>query len=198
MWPGFPCYAEACREVLGLRLPVYDTYQPWEDATVHGGLRVLHEEFCIVSDFPKTLKIDTDNRAHCDDGPSHEWRDGWRLWYIHGVTVDEQIVMRPETQTIDQIEKEENTEVRRVRIERYGWERYLTESKAEVLDTRRNDRDAQTEKLYRLKTGGTRFVCTDPSTGRRYSLGVPVDVTTCEQAQHWMSHGLDTYATHRS
>jgi hypothetical protein len=106
--------------------------------------------------------------------------------------------LRPETQTIKQIQEEPNEEVRRVRIERYGWERFLKESGANRRDSRRNDRDTQEESLYQLRDGTQRFVCVDPSTGRRYALGVPGEVATCEQAQLWMSHELDLYATHRS
>jgi hypothetical protein len=117
---------------------------------------------------------------------------------IHGVIVNRQIVMAPETQTLEQIAKESNEEVRRIRIDRFGWERYLHATKAQLLEQRRNDRDAQVERLYRLGDGSQRFVCVDPSTGRRYALGVPREVTTCDQAQNWMSHGLDRFAIHRS
>jgi hypothetical protein len=96
------------------------------------------------------------------------------------------------------LKKKKNEEVRRIRIERFGWERFLKESGAKVREQCRNERDAQDESLYRLDDGTQRFVCVDPSTGRRYALGVPSDVQTCEQAQSWMSHGLDLYATHRS
>jgi len=51
--------------------------------------------------------------------------DGWGFWNIHGVPVDEQIVMRPETQTIEQIQNEPNAEVKKIRIQRYGEKKYL-------------------------------------------------------------------------
>jgi hypothetical protein len=113
--------------------------------------------------------------------------------------VDEQIVMRPETQTIEQIERERDEERRRIRIERFGWERYLRESGAEVVDSRTNDRDAQEEVLYKMRNSDTRrFCCSDPSTGRRYALGVPMTINSCQAAQDWMSHGLDRFTIHRS
>jgi hypothetical protein len=136
--------------------------------------------------------------AHNETGPSHLWADGFAIWAIHGVLVDSQIVLAPETQTLEQIERETNEEVRRVRIERYGWLRYLKESQAQVVDQRVNERDLQEEMLCRLQDGRQRFVCRDPSTERQYALGVPREITTCEQAQAWLSHGLDRFAIHRS
>jgi hypothetical protein len=49
-----------------------------------------------------------------------------------------------------------------------------------------------------MSNGQQRFVCVDPSTGRRYALGVPREITNCEEAQRWMSHDLDRFAIHRS
>ena len=50
-------------------------------------MRVVHEEFCIVCDFPEVLKLDERNRPHCADGPSHRWRDGWALYHWHGTRI---------------------------------------------------------------------------------------------------------------
>ena len=128
MWAGWCAYLSAMRDVLKLELPEFEKYQAWEDAALHGGFRVMHEEFCIVSDFPAEIHKDEQHRPHNDAGPSHRWRDGWSLWYIHGVRVTEQIVMHPETLTVAQIDAEENAEVRRVMLERFGISRYIVES----------------------------------------------------------------------
>lgn len=198
LWSGYDSYLTAFRDVLGLELECFEKYKWWEMAAIHGSFRYLHEEFCIVADFPDRICLNEDNVPHSEDGPSHRWRDGWSLWHVGGVRVDEQIVMQPETQTLQQIEGENNQEVKRIRIERYGWTRYLDESGAEIVHQERNDRDAQFEKLYRLADGQQRFVCIDPSTARKYALGVPREVQTCEQARLWMSNGLDKFAVHRS
>ena len=132
MWSAWTSYFEAMRDVLKLQLPEFEKYQAWEECALHGGFRVLHEEFCIVSDFPAEIHKDAENRPHNDNGPSHRWRDGWSLWYIHGVRVTEQIVMRPQTLTIAQIDTEQNAEVRRVMMERFGMSRYIIESGSKV------------------------------------------------------------------
>lgn len=116
-----------------MRLPEHERFAYYEAAAREGGFRVMHEEFCIVSDFPELLLKDDRHRPHCDTGPSHRWRDGWELWHVHGVRVTEQIVMRPETLTVEQIDEESNAEVRRIMLDRFGLERYMRESNAKVV-----------------------------------------------------------------
>ena len=128
MWAGWSAYLVAFREILGLRLPQYDNFRYYEESSREGGFRLMHDEFCMVSDFPKTILKDDRNRPHCDTGPSHEWRDGWKLYHIHGVRVPDYIVDRPQEITIAKIHAEKNAEVQRVMIERYGEDRYIVDS----------------------------------------------------------------------
>lgn len=126
-----------------------------------------------------------DGLLHNESGPAVAFRDGWNHWSISGVTVDEQIVMSPKTQAIEQIRKEENEEVRRIRIERFGWARYLDEANASVVELRRNDVEGTDEALMscdKMKV----LVCACPSTGRIYGMEVPVDLENCQQAQNWL------------
>ncbi|MHB8533173.1 MAG: DUF6745 domain-containing protein, partial [Solirubrobacteraceae bacterium] len=95
--------------------------------------RYMHKEFWIVSDFPKTIGRDERNRPHCATGPQLRWRDGWELFFWHGVRVPAQVVEHPETLTVAQVDKEQNAEVRRVMIERMGLGKYVRESGARVV-----------------------------------------------------------------
>ena len=194
---GWISYVEFMRNELGLREQT-EKHRPLTALCKLCGWWAPYKNVAIVQHRHCELHRDSDGRLHNESGMSVKYRDGWGVWSIHGVTVDEQVIMRPETQTVDQIGNESNEEVRRVRIERYGWERYLRESNAQVASTRFNERDRQPESLYVMKNGMKRLAVSDPSTGRRYCLGVPGEVETCEQAQSWMSHGLDRLAIHRS
>jgi hypothetical protein len=129
-----------------------------------------------------------DGRLHNDKGKSVRFRSGWGLWTIEGTPVNEQIVMRPETQTVEQIDKEANQDVRSIRIERFGWPRYIRESGAACIDGRDNAIEGTIEALYRCQDGSCRLVVTCP-TGRVFALGVPGNVETCRQAQHWLAGG---------
>jgi len=131
-----------------------------------------------------------DGRLHCEDGPSVEYRDGLSVWSIEGVRVDEQVVMCPETQTVEQIDSEGNEEIRRVRIERFGVMRYVQESGASVLDQGRNDVENTYEMLVETKHG-QRLVTHCPSTGRKYFLGLPARVETREQAQRLLAGNVN-------
>lgn len=138
------------------------------------------------------IKFPQDHRTlHCDDGPLMEYRSGLKFWAINGVFVDEQIVMRPETQTIKQIMEERNEEVKRIRIERYGWMRYLTKLNAKCIDSRRNDIDGTNEALYHCNNQKV-LVCACPSTGKVFSLEVPLHTRLCEDAQLFLSSGLSS------
>jgi hypothetical protein len=186
MWAPQVCYLTAFRDVLGLRLPVYRQFQYWEKAALYGGFRLMLPGRCIVSDFPDRICVDPQWRPHCDNGPSHCWSDGWELWCLHGIAVDEQIVLRPETQTVEQMDNEKNADVQALRIERYGWPRYLRETGAACLDERRNDIDGTCEALFRDRRGRVRLVATCP-TARVFTPSVPADIASCEQAQNWLA-----------
>jgi hypothetical protein len=109
-----------------------------------------------------------------------------------GVAVTERIAFRPETLTVGEILNEANAEVRRVMLERVGFEWFFQSADAEVLD---QDRDPGGERRLLLIAlpGDEPLVClsvTCPSTGRRYALRVPPAMATCRQAAAWMA-GFD-------
>jgi len=88
----------------------------------------------ILTDRPERLERDERGRLHSEAGPAIRYRDGWGIYAVHGVRVEPWIIDNPEQITAEKITKEENMEVRRVMLERYGAGRYLLDIKAEVLD----------------------------------------------------------------
>lgn len=109
-----------------------------------------------------------------------------------GVMIDERIAFRPEEITAEEVLSEQNAELRRVKLERMGFERFLSESDPEVLDC---DKDPGGErKLYRVELDEDEpLVCVSvncPSTGRHYLLRVPPETTSCHQAIAWTA-GFD-------
>jgi hypothetical protein len=71
-------------------------------------------------------------RLHNSQGPALR-SDVENLYFWHGVMVPAFVVMKPEWITLKHIAEEENAEVRRVFIERYGLTRYLLDSGAEKI-----------------------------------------------------------------
>jgi len=168
MWAAWDCYLTAFRDILGLKLPIYERYNSWEQAAIHGGFRVMHAEFCLVSDFPELIRQDESSRPHCSDGPSHRWRDGWELFHWHGRSVDRSVIMDPVT--VERINGESNIEIRRILIERYGSTRYVKDSGAVMVHSDdygtlyRKDEQAD-DPIYAVNV-----IC--PTTGREYMLSI--------------------------
>lgn len=185
-WSSWVAFLSFFRHVAKLPLD-YSKWEHYENAAIHGGPRVMHEKFTIVSDRPMYIHQDDQHRPHCDTGPFCEWRDGWKLWYVHGVRVNEQIVMQPDTLTVEQIRDERNVEVRRVMMDRFGKDRFIEDGGAELV--------AQDDygKLWRSPSApdeedGSAWQAlevTCPSTGRVYFLRVPPSVRRAEEAWRW-------------
>jgi len=144
-------------------------------------------------DGPAVIRVDgykawyKNGRIHREDGPAIEWFNGFKIWYLNGVEVTEQIVMRPETITLEQISEKKDVEVRSIMIERYGWLRYIQDSKAKLLDSRDNAIEKTKEALFAAGELGNRLVVTCP-TGRVFALSVPSVIKTCEEAQQWLGN----------
>ena len=155
-WSGWTAYLSFFDRVAGLELPTYANWRHFEAMTIHGGPRFMHKRFWIVSDFPTTIGRDDRNRPHCVDGPQLAWRDGHETFYIHGVRVDRRVVMEPNTITVDDIDREQNAEVRRVMIERFGSDRYMREAGGRVVD---RDPSPEIGTLWRLDIGGDEALC---------------------------------------
>jgi hypothetical protein len=112
------------------------------------------------------------------------------LW--RGVSIDRRIAFRPETITATEILETSNAELRRVLLERMGYEAFLDKAGAETLD---GDRDPGGERrLLRVRIDGDEdLVCVSvicPSTGRRFVIRVPPTTRSCRQAVAWIA-GFD-------
>ena len=83
----------------------------------------------------------------------------------------------------------EARELRRILIERFLRLCHIAETDAQCIDSRQNDVDGTTEALVRMKDGSQRLLCACRSTGRVYAIGVPRELTTCEQSQRFMREG---------
>ena len=125
-------------------------------------------------------------RLHNDTGPACA-NVIENLYFLEGHLVPAHVVLCPELQTITEIDGEENSEIKRIRIERFGWQRYLTETGATVLDFNRNDIDQTDEALMQAPDGARVLVCACPSTARVYSMRVPREIDTCRAAQSWLA-----------
>jgi hypothetical protein len=191
MWAAWVSYLSAARDILGLELKPHKHFSDYEKAAMHSGFRVMHEEFCIVSDFPTVLKADAENRPHCENGPSHQWADGWSLYHWHGVRIPAEWIENKSSLTAKKALKWENIEQRRAACEIIGWAKILKELDARVID---KDGDPEIGTLLEVDlpdSGKERFIHVRCGTGREFALPVPRDCgDTAIEASAW-TYGLD-------
>ncbi len=85
------------------------------------------QDFVLACARPTHIAITRDARGwpHSPDRPLIAFPDGWALCYWHGWQIPSCVVTRPEAITVAVIHGQENIELRRLLIERYGLSRYL-------------------------------------------------------------------------
>jgi hypothetical protein len=152
-----------------------------------------HEKICWVSERHNILHRDARGRLHNISGPALAYPDGWSLYRYHGVTVPADIIETPESITVERIDEEKNSEVRRAMIEIFGEQRYLVEGGAELVHSdgygdlyRKNVPDDEPLVMVRL-------INTTPEPDHHHKIyyeRVPPDVQTAEQAVAWIG-GLE-------
>ena len=182
MWGQYDCYLSALRDVICLGLPEFEKFDAWERASIHGGFRIMHEEFCMVSDFPEFIRVDDQNRPHCATGPSHRWRDGWELFHWHGVPIPAAWT-KGNFPTAKEMLHWENVEQRRAGCAMMGWARILNEIDAKVIDKNENPMIGTLIEADIPDSGKERFLIVKCGTGRDgIALPVPRHVNTAHEA----------------
>jgi hypothetical protein len=87
----------------------------------------------ILTERPSVLNLDNEGNLHCENGPALSYPDGFSVYAVNGVRLPDYVIMNPEKITVQDIDSEENTEIRRVKINQYGQAKYLLDSGAEKL-----------------------------------------------------------------
>lgn len=164
----------------------------------HAGWWWPYERAAVISERPEALHRDEAGRLDRGDGPALAYRDGFALHAWRGMPVPAEFLEELNSLTPKRIREEENAELRRVMLEFYGYDRYLTESGAEPVH-----RD-ETGVLWRIALDGDEDVVMvevvnstpEPDgTHRVYWLRVPPGTRTAKDGVAW-TFGLqgDAYA----
>ncbi|GLY27321.1 DUF6745 domain-containing protein [Kineosporia sp. NBRC 101731] len=91
-------------------------------------------------------------RLHRDDGPALVWADGQVEFCLHGVRIPAALAAREPT--VRELHTERNSEVRRVLIEREGWEHYVTRAGLQLVGSSPDPGNPGRElRLYRTPPG---------------------------------------------
>ena len=179
-WSAWESFLSFFREIA--KLPIdYSKYDAWQQLALHSGPRIVHSQFCMISDRPRTLLVDEQNRPHCADGPFCKWSDGSALYSYHGVRVPWTIIEQPHLISAKAVLAEPNAEIRRVMIERMGIDRFAQDAGLKAAQ------EDDCGKLYRLDDETT-FVevvnATPEADGsfRRYFLAAKPNARTAADA----------------
>ena len=148
------------------------------------------ENICLVCDRPLHIRFDSANELHAEGEPAIAFADGYSLYFHHGVKLPEQYgKVHPDLWQAEWLLSEENAELRRVLIERIGYDRICQQLQAVELDgwqeyTLLKIDNADVEPIYLLKM-------TCPSTGFIHALRVPPDLESAREAIRWVNWGIN-------
>lgn len=204
-WAAWSSYLSFFGEVAKICQDVYQKGVHYVNAARYGASRIMHPEFCIVSDRQSEIHVETvvgQGRLHREDGPARSWADGFEIHSWHGVTV-------PATfwgWTAQEALRETNSEVRRAAFEYLGWDEAVKALGLEPLDVAvdpGNDGNllelySLPESLYDEEVNLLMMVNGSPDRSgdiRRYGETVPAEITTALEAAAWQySVPVEVYA----
>jgi hypothetical protein len=143
---------------------------------------------CLVSNRPQILSCDQRGRLHHQSTAALSFADGRDLYSWFGVTCPREIIEEPDKITITRIETEENAEIKRILIDRFGVQRYLTESNnakvhEDEFGTLYVKRVDASEPIAMVRV--TNSTPESDGTYKEYFLRVPPTVTTAREAVAW-------------
>ena len=141
------------------------------------------EDACILVRKPQIIKLNSENKMHCDGGPAIEFRDGWKIWALNDVTVQKEIAETPADKLDPMLVlKEKNVEVRREILRKIGIERFVKK-----VPNRAIDKHGEYELLaFKIKNKEYRALkMKNPSIGVYHIEGVPSDIKNCKEAIYW-------------
>ncbi|WP_329378943.1 DUF6745 domain-containing protein [Streptomyces sp. NBC_01716] len=163
------------------------------EVAAHAGWWWPYEKVTVVCERPVELHRDEAGRLDRGDGPALAYPDGFALYAWRGMPVPADFLDELTSLDPARIRNEENAELRRVMLEHYGYDRYLTESGAEPINK------DETGILWRIALAGDEDVVMvevvnstpEPDgTSRTYWLRVPPGTRTAKAGVAW-TFGLD-------
>ena len=132
-WSGYDAYLSFFQDVAELPLD-YSKYRHWRALAEHSGPRIMHPDFCMISDRPELLMVDDADRPHAEIGPFCRWRDGTSLYSWHGTRVPARWIEQRETLDAKEVIKSVDVEQRAAGAAIVGWPKMLNVLKAKVID----------------------------------------------------------------
>ena len=160
----------------------------YAETSLSAGYWWPNKDFIMVCDRPKQIKRNSNGQLHCTDDMAIKWPDGWGLWMLNGVRMrEEQVIAPAEKITVEEVVKENNTEVRRELIRKIGIERFIQKAGAKVLDKKGNY-ELLSIRLSDEVPDARYLKMLNPSVGIWHVEGV--EGNTVEQAINWRAGNI--------
>jgi len=164
----------------------------WSEIAKSCGWWWAYDKACIVCERPKEIHWEEERekryRLHNAKGPAVLFRDGWKVYAYHGILVEGRIIEHPENITVQDIEQEQNAEIRRIKMEQMGLENYIQKANPTKINEDEygilwrkeipNDEPLVMVQVFNqsIELDGTRKI---------YFLRVPPEMKTAKEAVAW-------------
>lgn len=160
----------------------------WLDIANNSSALLCLDGLAFVCEKPTAFHITQLRRLHNADGPALAYADGFAEYAWQGVLVPKFIIEDPKSITVELIESNQNVEIRRVMLERYGSERYIKDAHIDPIQ------EDEYGRLYRRELPGdealvmVKVINSTPEpngTFNEYFLRVPPHIETAKEAVAW-------------
>ncbi len=178
-------YITFFRDVLDWENETLETFKYGEELCLTCGWVWWHEEVCVITDRPETIRMNDENQLHCEDGPALKYRDGWSIYSWNGTTIPANWIEDKENLDPTTALTWENVEQRRCAAEIIGWDKVLDKLNCSVIDENKDPEIGTLVEVDIPDIGRERFLRVRCGTGRNFALPVPPDVRTAVDAQAW-------------
>lgn len=142
-------------------------------------------ETAIVMAKPEYIRMDEDDRLHCETGPAIRYPDGFTVYSWHGVRIPGEWIENRKALTAQKALSVENMEQRRAACEIVGWVNIIKQLDGKVVD---EDEDPMIGTLVRVNIpdlGEEQFLRVLCGTGREFAIPVPPDMKSALEANAW-------------
>jgi hypothetical protein len=144
----------------------------------------LFDKIAFVSEFPLYIKTNSNKQLHSDGSPAMEYKMDYKLWFLNGVAVTQEIAETPrEELNAKIILTERNAEVRREIVRKIGIEKVINSLDCQVLDKKDNYELLSVD----LQDGRLRpyLKMLNPSINTWHIEGVHPNCKTVEESLNW-------------
>ena len=163
----------------------------WKRLNDSVGCWAMARGICIMSDRPREMCFDDQDRLHSETGAAIKYADGTTSFAWHGTFVPRSWILDKENVSPETVLFHRNAETRRAGCEILGWHNILKPLYPVIID---DSGDPLIGKLVQVsipQLGQQRFLHVHCGTGREFAIPVPPDSATALEAQAW-TWGLST------